>query len=121
MTIETFEKLCGDSIDRSELEESPLSDSRDSMQNITSDIGESYFKSMYKITFCKLCSIETSISLPYDHNNSKEHRDTAGYFIKKCMTYCEFCSKQKKLMNGENIQFQKITWISQEKNAKFAT
>ena len=56
MTKEEIEKLCGDSIDRSELEDSLLSGFQDSMQKITPIIGN-------------LCSIETNKSLFYDHIN----------------------------------------------------
>ena len=49
---------------------------------------------MKGITFCKICSIEINKSLLYEHINSKEHKDIADYFIRKCMTYCDLCCKE---------------------------
>ena len=56
---------------------------------------------MKDITFRRVCSIEINKSLLYEHNNSKEHKEMEDYFIRKCMTYCDLCCKEKKMMNGE--------------------
>ena len=93
---EKFNLLCGDSIDKSELEDSLTQDLLNFTQNATHDIGKSYFKSLDKITYCKLCSIEINKSLLFDHIISKEHKDIEDYFIMKCMTYCECCDKEIK-------------------------
>ena len=89
--------LCSDLIDNSQLEGRLSSDFQNSIQNITRDIGETYFNLMDKIMFCKNCSIEVKKSLPYDHIISREHQDFEKYFNLKCMTYCEsFDNKIKK-------------------------
>ena len=64
---EIFHILCKDSINNSELEASLTSDLLDFIQNSTHDIGETYFRSLDKITFCKICSIDTNKTLLYDH------------------------------------------------------
>ena len=93
---EKFNLLCSDSADKSELEDSLTQDLLNFTQNATHDIGKSYFKSLDKITNCKLCSIEINKSLLFDHIISKERRDIEDYFIMKCMTYCECCDKEIK-------------------------
>ena len=93
---EKFNILCGDPIDNSEIEASLSSAFQNFIQNVTPDIGETYFNLMDKIMFCKICSIEINKSLLYDHINSKEHKDFEKYFIMKCMTYCEYCDKEIK-------------------------
>ena len=55
---ENFDLLCSDSNNHSELEASLTADLLDFIQNITHDIGETYFKSLDKITFGKICGIE---------------------------------------------------------------
>ena len=47
-------------------------------------------------TFCEICSIEVNIALLYKHINSKEHKETENYLIRKGMTYCEVCKKEIK-------------------------
>ena len=42
----------------------------------------------------EICSIEVTIVLLYKHMNSKEHKETETYLIRKSMTYCEFCKKE---------------------------
>ena len=93
---EKFNLLCSDSTYKSELEDSLTQDLLNFTQNAIHDIGKSYFKSLDKITYCKLCSIEINKSLLLDHIISKEHRDIEDYFIIKCMTYCECCDKEIK-------------------------
>ena len=88
---ETFDILCSDSNKSSKLEASLTADLLNSIQNSTDDIGETYFKSLDKIIFCKKCSIEIKKSLLYDHINSKEHKDIEDYFISRGMNYCEIC------------------------------
>ena len=94
---EKFNILCSDSINNSELKGSLSSDFQNFIQNVTLDIGETYFNLMDKIMICKICRIEVNKSLLFDHNNSKEHKDIEKYFIMKCMTYCESCSKEIKI------------------------
>ena len=60
---EKFNLLCGDSTDKSELEDSLTQDLLNFIQNAKHDIGKSYFKSLDKITYCKICSIEINKSL----------------------------------------------------------
>ena len=93
---EKFNLLCSDSTYKSELEDSLTQDLLNFTQNAIHDIGKSYFKSLDKITYCKLCSIEINKSLLFEHIISKEHRDIEDYFIIKCMTYCERCDKEIK-------------------------
>jgi len=101
--------LCRDSINNSESEDILTSDLLNFIQNSTHDIGETYYKSLDKITFCKNCSIEINKSLPCDHINSKEHRDIEDYFIIKCMTYCELCKKEiKNDALGEHILSEEL-------------
>ena len=100
---ERFDILCNDSIDNSTIENNLSSDFRDFIQNIAPDIGEEYFDTMDKIMFRKICSIELNKSHHYDHIISKENRDNENYFLMKCMARCEFCNKEIKMMNGENI------------------
>ena len=64
---ENSDILCKDSINNSELEASLTSDLLDFLQNSTHDIGETYFKSLDKIKFCKISSIEKTETLLYDH------------------------------------------------------
>ena len=45
------------------------------IQNATHDIGESYFETPDKITFCKNCIIEINKTFLYDQMNSKKHKD----------------------------------------------
>ena len=47
-------------------------------------------------TFCEICIIEVNIALLNKHNNSKEHKETETYLIRKGMTYCEVCKKEKR-------------------------
>ena len=54
---EKFNKLCSDSIDISELERSLSSDFQKFIQNVTPDIGETYFILMDKIMPYKICGI----------------------------------------------------------------
>ena len=88
---EKFDKLCSDSDDESELEASLVADLLEFKNNCSYDIGSSYLDSLDKITVCRICNTEVHNSLLYDHINSKEHRDTEEYFIRKCMTYCDHC------------------------------
>ena len=90
---EKFITLCSNSIDNLELETGLSVDFQNFIQNVTPDIGETYFNLMDKIMVFKNCSIEVNKSLLFDHINSKEHRDIEKYFIMKCMTYCESCDK----------------------------
>ena len=99
ITKEKIDVLCIESINISELEDSLTSLSLNFTQKATYDFGQSYFKSLDKITFCKICSIEKLNSLLYDHIFSKEHKDIEEFFIKKCMTYCE--KGKKELKNHE--------------------
>ena len=100
---EKFNILCSDSINNSELEDSLSSDFQNFTQNVTPEIGETYFNMIDKLTFCKISTIEINKSLLHDHINSKEHRDIEDYLIMKCITYCQLCGKDKKTMKGENI------------------
>ena len=49
---------------------------------------------MKDITFCKICSIEITKSLLYEHNNSKEHKEIEKNLFKNCMTCCELCKRE---------------------------
>ena len=89
---EKFNILCSDSINNSEVEACLTSDLLHFVQNSAHDIGETYCKSLDKITYCKICSIEINKSLLCDHINSKEHKVTKNSFIMKCMTYCDRCN-----------------------------
>ena len=93
---EKFDILCNDSIKNSESEKSLSNDFDDLVINITSIIGKDYFDSMKNITFCKVCSIEINKPLLHEHINSKEHKEIEDYFIRKYMTYCDLCCKEKK-------------------------
>ena len=55
---ENFDLLCCDSNNHSELEASLTADLLDFIQNLTHDFGETYLKSLDKITFGKICGIE---------------------------------------------------------------
>ena len=96
LTKEKFDVSCSDSINNSEMQNSFTSDLLYFIQNSTHDIGETYFRSLDKIMFCKICSIEINKSLLYDHINSKEQKNVEDYFIRKCMTYCEKCNSEIK-------------------------
>ena len=88
--------LSTDSTKNSKLEASFTSDLLDFIQNCTNYIGETYFKLLDKIIFCKNGGIEINKSLLYDHIKSKEHTDIQVNFIRKCMTYCEKSVKETK-------------------------
>ena len=83
---EKFNTLCGDSNVKSELQTGVSSDFQNFIQNVTPDVGETYFNLLDKIMFCMICSIEVNKSLIFDHITSKEHRYFDEYFIMKCMT-----------------------------------
>ena len=50
------------------------------IQNVTPDIGETYFNVMDKIGFCKICTIEINESLLCDHIVSKEDKHNEEFF-----------------------------------------
>ena len=93
---EKFNILCSVPTDNSEIEASLSSDFQNFIQNVTPNIGETYFNLMDKITFCKICRIEVNKSLLNDHNISREHKDIENHFSMKCMTFCELCDKEIK-------------------------
>ena len=93
---EKFNILCSNSNDKSEPEDNLACDLLIFTKDATHDFGRPYFKSLDKITFCRICSIEINKSLLYDHIYSKEHKDIEDYFIRKCMTYCGKCNKEIK-------------------------
>ena len=93
---EKFDKLCSDSINKSELEDSLLTDLRYFINNYTCDIGENFFDTPDKITSCRICNTDVHKSRAFNHFNSKEHRDAEDYFKMKCMTYCERCDMEIK-------------------------
>ena len=86
--------LCNDSIDKTEIEKNLETDFNDFILKVTPIIGKNYFPSMKDSTFCEICSVEVNIALLYKHINTKEHKKTENYLIKKCMTYCEVCKKE---------------------------
>ena len=71
---DNFDVLCKDSINNSEVEASLTSGLLDFVQNSTHDIGETYFKSLDKIPFCKISSFEKTETLLYDHFIQKTTR-----------------------------------------------
>ena len=93
---EKFDKLCIDSINKSETEKNLETDSNDFILNVVLIIGKNYFPTMKDKIFCEICSIEVNIALLYKHINSKELKDIEHYLIKKGMTYCEVCKKEKR-------------------------
>ena len=106
--ITAFDLLCSDSINDSELEDSLTSDLLSFIQNSTHDFGETYFKSLDKVKFYQICSIEINKSLLYDHNNSKKHRDIEDCVIGKCMNFCEKRKREiKKRMKGVITYYQR--------------
>ena len=80
---EKFDILCKDSNNDSELEDSLTSDLLHFMNDCEHDIESSCFNSLDKTSFCRICSIEVYQSDVFEHINSKEHRDTENYFIRK--------------------------------------
>ena len=93
---EKFDLLCNDSYNKKEIENNLVTDFNDSILNVVPIIGKNYFPSMKDKTFCEICSIEVNIALLYKHINSKEHKETENYLIRKGMTYCEVCKKEIK-------------------------
>ena len=93
---EKFDLLCNDSIDKLEIEKNRSTDYSDFIVKVTPILGKTYFRSMKDETFCEICSIEVNIALLYKHFNSKEHKESEIYLIKRRMTYCEVCKKEKR-------------------------
>ena len=91
---EKFDLLCNDSIDKLEKEKNSLTDFSDFLVKVTPILGKTYFRSMKDETFCEICSFEVNIALLHKHFNSKEHRESESYLIKRCMTYYEVCKKE---------------------------
>ena len=58
-----FDRLCGDSIDKSELEDSFSIDFQVFIQKVTPDIRKKYFKSMEDLRICKICISELNVAL----------------------------------------------------------
>ena len=69
---EKFDLLCNNSIDNSELTDSLSSDFQNFVQNVSPVFGETYFDTMDKIMFCRICFIEISKALLIEHINSKD-------------------------------------------------
>ena len=59
-------------------------------------VESSCFNSLDKISICRICCVDVYKSDVFEHINSKEHRDTENYFIRKCKTYCERCYEEIK-------------------------
>ena len=93
---EKFDQLCSDSIDKSELEDSLITDLRSFINNYSYDIGELHFDTLDKITSCRIRNTEVHESRFFDHIISEGHRVAEKYFIMKCMTYCERFDKEIK-------------------------
>ena len=91
---EKFDGLCNDSIDKVEIEDSLSKDFNEFIPGITPFIGRNYYDSMKIITFCRICSIEISKVLLYEHINSEEHKENEDYLIVMGMTYCDLCNKE---------------------------
>ena len=88
---EKFDILFNDSIDKLEIEKNLETDFNDFILKVVPTIGKDYFPTMKDETFCEICSTEVNIALLKKHSNSKEHKKTETYLIRKGMTYCEVC------------------------------
>ena len=89
----------------------------DFLTNITSFTGKDCFDSLKDITFPKICSIEINKPLFYEHNNSKEHKETENCLILTCMTYCELCKKEVRkdewrehIISRKHLEFEKRSY-----------
>ena len=93
---EKFDKLCSDSSKRPESEAILTSDLLEFINNSTYDIGDTNFDSLDKIRIPRICNSEVHKSLPYDHTNSKGHREKEKYLDMKRVTNCDRCRREIK-------------------------